>query len=156
MSPTQAGLTDSPRTLLVVEDHPAMLGMLMDWLKATFPEYECLGAGSAEKALDLVRDRPPALVLMDYALPGMNGIEATRRLKHLAPAARVVILSMYEAEAYQAEATAAGASAYLFKRTMSAELMPTLGALLAARPLDLSSRAPYPTGADRADVGRKP
>jgi two-component system, NarL family, invasion response regulator UvrY len=118
-------------TLLVVEDHPATRTMLVDWLGTTFPNYQCLGAGSGEEALELVRTLSPALVVMDFALPGVNGIEATRQIKHLTPRVRVILLSMYEAEVYQTEATAAGASAYLFKRTMYTDLIPTLQALLA-------------------------
>jgi CheY-like chemotaxis protein len=122
--------SDSTRTLLVVEDHLATRRMLVDWLGATFPNYQCLGAGSGEEAIELVRVHWPALVVMDFALPGLNGIEATRRIKQITPRVSVIMLSMYEAEVYQTEAAAAGASAYLFKRTMYTDFIPTVQALL--------------------------
>jgi DNA-binding NarL/FixJ family response regulator len=122
---------DAVQTLLVVEDHRAMRTMLVDWLGAAFPNYQCLGAASGEEAVELAHAHPPALVLMDFVLPGLNGIETTRRLKQMVPGVGVIMLSMYEAEAYQAEAAAAGASAYLFKRTMNTELIPAVQALLA-------------------------
>jgi CheY-like chemotaxis protein len=121
---------DSTQTLLVVEDHPATRTMLVDWLGAVFPAYQCLGASSGEEALELVRAHEPALIVMDYALPGLNGIEATRQIKQITPHVRVILLSMYEAEVYQTEAAAAGASAYLFKRTMYTHFIPTVQALL--------------------------
>ena len=120
----------STQTLLVVEDHSATRTMLVDWLGAAFPNYQCLGAGSGEEAMELVRAHGPALVVMDYALPGLNGIEATRQIKQITPRVRVIMLSMYEADIYQTEAAAAGASAYLFKRTMYTHFIPTVQALL--------------------------
>jgi DNA-binding NarL/FixJ family response regulator len=131
MDPAKNSQDDSAPTLIVVEDHLATRTMLVDWLGAVFPNYHCLGASSGEEALELVRVHGPALVVMDYALPGLNGIETTRRLKQLVPGVGVIMLSMYEAEAYQAEAATAGASAYLFKRTMYTQFIPTVQALLA-------------------------
>ena len=132
MDPVKNSQADATQTLLVVEDHRAMRTMLVDWLGAAFPNCQCLGATSGEEALELARAHPPTLVLMDFALPGLNGIETTRRLKQMVPGVGVIMLSMYEAEVYQAEAAAAGASAYLFKRTMNTDLILTVQALLAA------------------------
>jgi DNA-binding NarL/FixJ family response regulator len=80
--------------------------------------------------VDLVRSQAPDIVLMDIGLPGMNGIEATRRIKAIAPQVRVVILSILEDPEYQADAAAAGASAYVPKRKMHTELIPILTGLL--------------------------
>jgi len=70
---------------------------------------------------------------MDVDLPGITGIEATRQIKATVPSAQVVILSGHEADVYRASATAAGASAYVPKRTLQIELLPTLAALLSTQ-----------------------
>ena len=135
----------SARTLLVVEDHLATRTMLVDWLGAAFPNYRCLEASSGEEAMELMRTHRPRLVVMDFALPGLNGIEVTRRIKQISPRVSVIMVSMYEADVYQAEAAAAGASAYLFKRTMYTNLIPTVQGLLT-----LSEDVP---GQSRAGIG---
>ena len=61
----------------------------------------------------------------------MRGIEATRRIKATCPAMHIVILTVHESAAYRVDAEAAGASAYVSKRNMHRELVPTLAALLA-------------------------
>jgi DNA-binding NarL/FixJ family response regulator len=88
-------------------------------------------ASSAEEALALVPVEAPRLVVMDISLPGMSGIEATRQIKAVLPSTKVVMLTIYEGDSYRADATMAGASAYVPKRAMQTELMPTLAALLA-------------------------
>ena len=70
------------------------------------------------------------MVIMDIGLPGMSGIEATRRIKSSLPATHVVILTMYEDEASRAAAARAGASAYVVKRTMEIDLLPVVATLL--------------------------
>ena len=120
-------------TILVVEDHDAVRRSLRDWLEVAFPGCRVVEAASGEEAIAIAQARSPRLVVMDIGLPGMNGIEATRRIKAVVPAAQVVILTIHEGEAYRADAAAAGASAYVPKRTMQTELLPTLAALLAAQ-----------------------
>lgn len=118
-------------TLLVVDDHLGMRALLHDLVQAAFPKAQVLSASNGEEALALTLARRPVLVVMDVVLPHMNGIEATRRIKQHSPATTVVILSLYEAPEYRADALAAGASAYLFKRQMHLELIPTLKKFLA-------------------------
>ncbi len=61
----------------------------------------------------------------------MNGIETTRQIKALSPSTQVVMLTMYEDDAYRAAATAAGASAYVPKRLVHTELLPAVSTVLA-------------------------
>jgi len=60
----------------------------------------------------------------------INGIEAARRIKATSPSAQIVMLTIHSGHSYRADATAAGASAYVTKKAMHAELVPTLAALL--------------------------
>jgi DNA-binding NarL/FixJ family response regulator len=73
---------------------------------------------------------------MDIGLTQMNGIEATRHIKAIAPQTQVVMLTIHEDDAYRADASAAGASAYVPKRKMQTELLPALRALLQTRAQD--------------------
>lgn len=120
-----------PATILIVEDHDAVRRSLRDWLEVEFPQCRVIEATSGEQAITLIQIESPRLVLMDISLPGMSGIEATRQIKAALPSAQIVMLTIHEGDTYRADATAAGASAYVPKRTMQTELIPTLAALLA-------------------------
>ena len=117
-------------TILIVEDHDAVRRSLRDWLEVEFPQCRVIDAASGEEAIALIRGESPRLVLMDISLPGMSGVEATRQIKAALPSAQVVMLTIHENDTYRADATTAGASAYVTKRVMQTELIPTLAALL--------------------------
>lgn len=72
-------------------------------------------AQDGETALDMVRELAPQLVLMDIKMPGMDGIEATRRIVRNHPGVKVVVLSTYDE--YERQALAAGATAFVSKST---------------------------------------
>jgi len=118
-------------TILIVEDHEAVRRSLRDWLDVEFPQCRVIEAASGEEAIALIQVESPRLVLMDISLPGMSGIEATRQIKAALPSTQVVMLTIHENDTYRADATTAGASAYVPKRVMQTELIPTLAALLA-------------------------
>lgn len=102
--------------IFVVEDQPTLLKNLVKVL-GTFPELELVGtAQDGEQAVeDIVLGRPQ-LVLLDLELPGLNGIEVTRRVKRRAPEVEILILTSFEDEQKVYEAIQAGASGYLVKR----------------------------------------
>ena len=117
-------------TILIVEDHEAVRRSLRDWLQVEFPQCRLIEAASGEEAIALIRVESPRLAVMDISLPGMSGIEATRRIKAASPSTQIVMLTIHEGATYRADATTAGASAYVPKRVMQTELIPTLAALL--------------------------
>lgn len=81
-------------------------------------------AASGEEAVELVRALDPDLVLMDVNLPGIDGLEATRQILAEAPRSRVVlVLSTYEADDYEAQALAAGASAFIPKSSFGPDTL---------------------------------
>ena len=119
-------------TILVVEDHPATLAALLELLEAAFPRCVLVAARAAEQALRLCASAAPHIVIMDIALPGISGIEATRRIKAAFPATQVVMHSSYDMRVYRDDAAAAGASAFVRKGKTASELLPVVASLLPA------------------------
>lgn len=116
--------------VLVVEDHAVLRGTIRDLLEAHFSGFSVLEAETGEEALDVAAVHRPGIVLMDITLPGMNGLETTRRLKARLPEVCVVIVTIHENAKYREDALAVGASAYVLKHRMGQELVPVLNSLL--------------------------
>ena len=119
--------------ILIVEDNDSVRKSLREWLEGAFPKYQFIEAASGEEAIDITQASAPCAIIMDISLPGMSGIEATRHIKGNMPNTQVVILTIHEEEVFRADAKAAGASAFVTKRMMRKELLPTLAAVLAAQ-----------------------
>lgn len=99
----------------IVEDHPVLREILGDYVSRMAGVASCLLVGSAEAALEQVEDDPPDLVLVDFSLPGMNGIELIRRLRRKLPELPCAILTGHRVSSYVSEALIAGAKGYLLK-----------------------------------------
>lgn len=126
MKHTGKVVLDRKLTILIVEDHPEVRASLLEWLGGYYSEYRFLEAKSGEEALIQAEAHEPEIVLMDIGLPGINGIEATRRIKKTLPMTQVLILTIHEDVRYQEEADLAGAIGYLPKRLMVSCLVPLL------------------------------
>jgi DNA-binding NarL/FixJ family response regulator len=110
-------------TVAIVEDNNQVRGTLARLLNRA-EGFQCLGQyANAESALEGLVKEPPAVVLMDINLPGMNGVECVRRLKQTAPEIQVIMLTVYEDTENIFNALAAGATGYLLKRTSASELI---------------------------------
>ncbi len=127
-------------TILIVEDHEQMRTALRELLALVFKGCALLEASSGESALAIAFNLALDLVMMDVSLPMMSGIEATRQIKRICPKTQVVMLTIHEEPCYQEEAMAAGASAYVFKRKIGADLIPTLATLLHSGEVHIASR----------------
>ena len=102
-------------TIVLVDDHELFRAGVRDFL-ASLPDYEVIGeAGTARDGLRLVESRRPDVVLMDIALPGMDGIVATREILRRVPDARVIILSAHGQLHDVMDAIDAGAVGYVVK-----------------------------------------
>lgn len=114
---------EQPVKLLLVDDHPIVRsGLRMLFLSE--PSMQIVGeASSGQEAIDAVRRLQPDVVIMDVAMPGINGIEATRRIKAAHPQTAVLALTMYEDEQYFFEMLNAGASGYIPKRAAPDDLV---------------------------------
>lgn len=115
--------------IILCEDHTLVRAGIKS-LIAGFPGVEVVGeAGDGRQGLTLVRRESPDMVLMDIAMPGLNGLEATARLTRSVSDAKVIILSMYANEEYVMQALRAGASGYLLKEAATSELKAAIDAV---------------------------
>lgn len=114
------------RTILICDDHDVLRRLLRKSLESIWDQPGILEAKDGEEALRLARQTKPDLVVMDIALPGMNGIEATRAIKGLYPDTHVIILTVHELDAYRSDAADAGADAYIPKRHMQTRLLESI------------------------------
>lgn len=117
-------------TVLIVDDDEQFRRVVNDLLKAR-PEVNVVGeAGDGVAACRLAGSLRSDIVLMDLAMPHMNGLQATRRIKADRPDTKVIIVSLYgEENGYQKAAEESGADALLSKRSLALTLLPTIKAL---------------------------
>ncbi|MGB4068635.1 MAG: response regulator transcription factor [Nitrospira sp.] len=112
----------SPIRILIVEDH-ALVRAGMKALLQKIEGIEVVGdMGDGLEAVKSVQMDAPDLVLMDIAMPGLNGLDATARIVKDSPTTRVILLSMHANEEYLRQALQVGASGYLLKGAELAEL----------------------------------
>ncbi len=118
------------KTILIVEDNPSHMKLATALL--TKSGYAVLEAADAETGIELARKRQPDLVLMDIQLPGMDGLEATRRLKADAAtrAIPVIAVTAYLAEHPEQETLAAGCAAIIAKPYHYKDFLAAIGAVL--------------------------
>jgi DNA-binding NarL/FixJ family response regulator len=112
--------------VLLVDDHTFFRAGLRNMLADE--GFEVAEARSGAQALDIVVQRAPDVVLMDLHMPGISGIEATRRLLEVAPEARVVMLTVSALQEEIVEAVLAGACGYLLKDASLEEIVGSLRA----------------------------
>jgi DNA-binding NarL/FixJ family response regulator len=109
--------------IFLADDH----ALLRDGLKALVncqPDMEIVGeADNGRVACDKVKVLLPDIVLMDISMPELNGMQATKKLKEICPAVRILVLSAYEDKGYFQHAMEAGASGFLLKRAATEELI---------------------------------
>lgn len=150
--------------VLIVDDQALVRAGFKMILQAQ-PDIHVVGeAGDGEQAIGLVRSLRPDVVLMDIRMPGLDGIEATRRIKTEGLPAKVVILTTYDLDEYVFDALAAGATGFLLKHVPPEDLVHGVRvaasgeALLAPsvtrRLIEefTRSRAPLPPGSDEFDT----
>jgi DNA-binding NarL/FixJ family response regulator len=118
-----------PLRILLVDDSPEFLESATRFLSAD-PQIEIVGCAlSGAEAVEQVTCVQPDMVLMDWMMPGMSGLEATQRIKVCPSTPSVVILTFYDNAEYRAVALAAGADGYVTKSEFGAALLPLIHAL---------------------------
>ena len=117
--------------ILVVDDHATVrqgLKLLID----NQPDMEVIGeAADGHGVLEQANALKPDIVLMDISMPGLNGLVATRTLKRVQPAVRVIVLTRHDDDTYLQELLRAGASGYVLKQSAPTEFLQAIRAVAA-------------------------
>ena len=112
-----------PVRLLIADDHALVRQGLRGMLERE-PDIEIVGeAHNGREAVDLCLTLGPNLVLMDVRMPEMDGLEATRAIKHECPEVGVLMVTMHDNQDYMLEAAKAGAAGYVLKDAPRDELI---------------------------------
>lgn len=119
--------------VLIADDH-AIVAEGLKHVVCAEPDFEVVGSAEDGRiAIERAHDLEPDIVVMDMAMPGMNGIEATRAIREWNPRVRVIMLSMYSKMEYVYRALKAGASGFIVKRCAARELVDAIRAVHAGR-----------------------
>ncbi len=115
--------------ILMVDDH----AILRDGIRALLgvhDDIEIVGeASEGKEAIEKVQELMPDVVIMDIAMPGMDGLEATRRITKKSPKTKVLVLTQYDNKEYVLSVIKAGAAGYIPKRALSSELVSAIHAV---------------------------
>src|SRR5512139_1652010 len=109
--------------VLICDDHTILREGIRLLLNSQ-PDIEVVAeAVDGRDGVEKARELKPDVVLMDIAMPLLNGLEATRQIRRDNPAARVLVLTMYESDEYVAQMLEAGAAGYVLKKVAGSELV---------------------------------
>ena len=113
-------------TILIVDDNPR-LRELIRRISTQEPDLRVVGeAEDGAEAIRLAHQLRPDIVLMDLVMPGINGLEAMRRIKVKHPEIKVIIMTVHTEDAYRRAAEAGGTDAFLLKKTLMTALISTI------------------------------
>ena len=120
-----------PIRIVVADDHPVVRGGLVALLR-TLPGLEVVGeAADGEAAVREAQLTRPDVVLMDIRMPGLDGVEATRRIRTALPGTRVLVLTMYDDDVTVFTAMQAGAQGYLLKEAEQTDIVRAIHGVVA-------------------------
>jgi len=115
--------------ILMVDDH----AILRDGIRALLSvhdDIEIVGeASEGKEAIEKVQELVPDVVIMDIAMPGMDGLEATRRIRKKNPRTKVLVLTQHDNKEYVLSVIKAGAAGYVPKRALGSELVSAIRAV---------------------------
>jgi DNA-binding NarL/FixJ family response regulator len=144
-------VSEKPIAVMLVDDHLLVRRGFRRMLEDEPGIHVVAEAGDGQEAVDIALRERPDVVVMDFALPSMNGALATRRIVAQAPATAVLILSMHPEPAYVRNCLDAGARGYLLKNAMDLELVDAVRSIAAGRTVLDPRLAMTPTaGSDAA------
>ena len=110
-------------TVMIVDDHEMVRKGACSYLEAQSDISVVAQAGSGEEAIKLAQEFIPDVVLMDLVMPGMDGVETTRRVKNISPRTQIIILTSFHQDEFIFPALQAGAISYLLKDVKAKELV---------------------------------
>lgn len=116
-------------TILIADDHPLLREALRHALESEKDVDVIAEAGDGEEAVRLASELEPDVVVMDIVMPKLNGIEATKKIKEIAPNIAILILTAYDDEEYVLGLLDAGAAGYLLKSARGRDLVEAIRAI---------------------------
>ena len=129
--------------ILLVDDQRLMREGLRTLLELE-PDLQVAGeAGDGQAALDACAALSPDVVLMDIRMPGMDGVEATRRLRHLCPDCLILALTVHDDKQYFMQMLAEGASGYITKQAAADDLVAAIHTIAAAATYPVTLRRTF-------------
>lgn len=112
--------------VMIVDDH-AIIRRGVQGILSSFPEWQLCGeAENGQEAVRLAQELQPEVIIMDFSMPGMNGVEATRLIRKLLPKAKILLLTLHASVDLIRSAFRAGARGYVLKSDAEQELMRAL------------------------------
>ncbi|HSC07052.1 MAG TPA: response regulator transcription factor [Steroidobacteraceae bacterium] len=111
---------------LIVDDHVAVRRALCERVQASFGQFRLREAGTVDEALKIIESERVDIVLMDFRLPGRDGVDGTRMVLERSPLTSVIMVSIFDDSSHRSAAKKAGARAFISKRAISKELIPTI------------------------------
>jgi NarL family two-component system response regulator LiaR len=143
--------------ILIVDDHPVVRNGLRAFLETQEGLAVVGEASDGARAAELAHELEPDVVLMDLVMPGVDGVAATRRIRELSPATKVIVLTSFDGDENVFPAIRAGAAGYLLKDVRPQELADAvrrvhagealLASSVAARLMQEVAETPAPTAA---------
>ena len=112
-----------PITVMIVDDHEMVRNGAKGYLEAQSEIMVVAEAASGDEAVRLAREFIPDVVLMDLVMPGMDGVEATRKVKDISPRTQIIILTSFHEDEHIFPALQAGAISYLLKDVKASDLV---------------------------------
>ena len=150
--PKKSTQTKKKIRVMLVDDHAGMREALRTFINAEPDLTVVAEADGGRAALRLVRRTKPDVVLMDGSMPEMNGINATRQLKQLQPAAKIIGLTLYGEATYLEEMVAAGARGYVLKTDAPGNVAKAIRAVAAGKSYFDKSVQPRSSAATQDDL----
>lgn len=119
-----------PTKILIIEDHDDFRAMVKSYLEKQDLSMEVFEAPTGESGVVKALREKPEIILMDIRLPNMSGIDAAGRIKKYLPECKIIILTMFETEAFRSIFKSQDIEAYIGKSELYEKLVPLLKEIL--------------------------
>jgi DNA-binding NarL/FixJ family response regulator len=119
--------------VLVVDDYPPFRSWVSTFLRDKLDLKDVIEASDGQEAVTKAEELQPELIILDIRLPNLNGIEAARQIRRVAPESRIIFLSQETSADVVQEAIESGGSGYVTKASAATDLLKAIGAVLQSK-----------------------